>query len=442
MNKKFIPLIIILLFSYLFGYNQNNFSITNNQEREVIKFKLVNNLILLPVTLNGKELTFLLDTGVKQSLLFNITKSDSLDLKQIKKVKIRGLGTEEQFDGLKSKNNLLRINNVVCPNFDLLVIIDKKFDFSSRMGLDIHGIIGSELFMDFIIEVNYNKKRIIFNNPSSYKYKKCRKCETFPLTFHYKKPYIQGIVKTFDNKNYSVKLLIDSGGGDSLWLFKNSLSKYSIPPKNFKDLLGRGLNGNIFGQKSKLTSFKIGSFKFNNLIISHPDSSSTIGNNIHFVRNGLIGAELLKRFHIIYDYPHKKITLKKNKQNFKNQFFYNKSGIELIHYGKVLVREQKAKIVFNGNQDENNGISDLFSTFSYSFKNAYQISYIKPNSIAEKTGLQKGDLISKINGKEAYNFSLQQIIQRLSDKEGKRVRIQVNRNGNFYDYKIILKELL
>jgi len=441
MNKNNFFILIFLFLNFFKISSQNDFRIIDNQDTESVHFKLVNNLILLPITLNGEKLTFLVDTGVKQSLLFNVATSDTLDLKQIEKVMVRGLGENNEFEALKSKNNLLRINNIICPNFKLLVILDQNFDFSARMGVDIHGIIGSELFKDFIIAINYNKKKMTFHNPSNYKYKKCRKCETYPLTFYYQKPYIKGNINTFDNKNFPVKLLIDSGSGDSLWLFEDSFSDYQIPNKNFNDLLGQGLSGKIFGKKSKLTSFNIGHFKFKDLIIAHPDSTSAIGNNIAFKRNGLIGSEILKRFHIIYDYPHYKVTFKKNRRSFNKLFFYNKTGIELIHYGKVLVKEKNSNISFS-NKDGNDGHTEIYTTYSYSFKNAYQISYIKPSSEAAQIGLQKNDIISKINGVDAYNFTLQQIIQKLSDKAGKTLKIRVSRNNQFYDYKIVLKDIL
>ncbi len=439
MIKKLFFINLLLIINFQFNYSQNNFNIVNNSQKESLHFKLINNLILLPVSLNGQELTFLLDTGVKKSLLFNVTTIDSLNLQQVKKVTVKGLGEEIEFDALKSKNNLLKIGDIVCSDFDLLVILDKNFDFSARLGVNIHGIIGSELFKDFIININYNKRKIIFNNPNTYKYKKCKKCSLFPITFYNQKPYINGIINTEKNQ-HPIKLLIDSGSGDSLWLFEKSIDGYTIPNKNIKDILGRGLSGNIYGKKSKLKSFDLGKYKFGNLIISHPDSSSAVGNNLTFKRNGLIGSELLKRFHIIYDYPHKKISLKKNKSNFKNLFKYNKSGIELVHYGKVLVKEKITNISFSNNGD--NDVKELVTSYTYSFKNAYQISYIKPNSVAEKAGIIKNDLITKINGKEAYNFSLQDINEILSDRAGKVIRIQVNRNGNFFDYKIKLEKLL
>lgn len=441
MILKKLALLLIIFFLSFSIFLQNHFRILN-ADKESIRFKFINNLIIIPVEVNGQKLNFLLDTGVKQSLLFNVVSLDSVKLNQLKNITIRGLGENESFKALKSENNLLRINKIFCPDFEVLVILDENFDFSNRIGLDIHGILGSELFKDFIIEVNYAKKKITFNNPKKYKYRKCNKCNSFPLTFHFNKPYIKGIINTIDNQQFPVKLLIDSGGGDSLWLFEKSFSTYKIPSKNIDDMLGRGLNGNIYGKKSKLKSLSLGTFNFKDLIISHPDSTSAIGNNIFFKRNGLLGAELLKRFHIIYDYPHSKITLKKNKKYYYSPFSYNKTGIELIHYGQVLVKEAKSHIFIDSNDAGSSNNNQIIISYSYAFKNAYQISYIKPDSIADKAGLKEHDIITKINGINAYEFTLSQIMHRFSDVSGKTVKIQVNRNQLFYDYKIKLKDLL
>lgn len=433
--------LFLLILSICTSYSQNNFSILHDAKKEKINFKFVNNLVLLPVTLNGEELTFLLDTGVRKSLLFNVKTSEDLSLNQIEKVTIRGLGEGKEFDALNSKNNLLRIGDIVCPNFELLVILEKSFDFSERMGLDIHGIIGSELFRAFTIEVNTTKKKITFNLPNSYTYKKCRKCTSFDLRFNHRKPYIRANITT-DTQNFPVKLLIDSGSGDSLWLFKNSIKDYVLPEKHFSDILGTGLNGPIYGVKSKLKSFHIGDFTFKNLIISHPDTTSVKGNNSYYKRNGLIGSEILKRFHIIYDYNNKKISFKKNKNYYNKPFPYNKSGFEIVHYGKVLVKEKVSNITFLGGTSESNGVTKAYSTYTYSFKNAYQISFVKQKSIADKAGIRVGDFITEINGKQAYNFTLQQIVQKLSDEAGKKIRITVNRNQLILNFTLVLEDLI
>lgn len=438
-------ILLISLFSILFILNissQNTFDLIRNLKKEKITFKLKNNLILLPVTLNGEKLTFLLDTGVKQSLLFNVTTIDSLELKNIKKVKIKGLGEEQYFDALESENNLLRIRNIVCPDFKILVILNKEFDFSSRMGTNINGIIGSELFKDFVVKVNYQRKKITFTKPEFYKYIKCKNCQEFPLVFHYQKPYINTTIIDSDNKKVSVKLLIDSGSGDSLWLFEKSSPNIMIPENNFTDFLGKGLSGNIYGKKSKLNSLEIGTFKFKNLLVSYPDSTSVLNSKLTYKRNGILGSEILKRFCAIYDYGNRKITLKKNK-NYKMQFYYDKSGLDIIHNGKMLVREMKSKLDYAGsNMNSDNSKSVLIYSYNYVFKNSYIVAKVKPSSVAELEGVEKGDIILELNGTPIYTLSLQEITQKMSDKEGSTIKLLIDRRGVQYTFKFKLKDLL
>ncbi len=437
--KKKISL-FLLLFFLLRVTAQNSFNIIKDKKTEKITFKFINNIIIIPVELNGKKLNFILDTGVKQSLLFNVGSKKMIELNEVKRVTIRGLGSVKYFDALQSKNNLLRINDVYCSDFNILVILNEEFDFSARMGLDIHGIIGSELFTDFIVKINYARKKITVTKPAYYKYKKCKNCHEFPLIFHHNKPYINVKISGKDKVKIPVKLLLDTGSGESLWLFKNSSSKISIPKKNFKAFLGKGLSGDINGNKSKLKSLEIGVFKFENLIVSYPDSLSVFDKKLVFNRNGILGAEILKRFHAIYDYPNKKVTFKKNNKYFKNKFTYNKSGLDIIHNGKMLIQEKKSFINFN--EDSYQNVAKEYSTFSYAFKKSFRVSFVKENSPALKAGIKKDDIILELNGLPIYTYTLANIMYKLSGKGNKKITLLIKRNGLRIKYKIKLKELL
>jgi hypothetical protein len=69
---------------------QNTFELINTQ-KAVIPFKFINNLIFIPVNINGAELTFLLDTGVSETILFSLDNKE-LKLGNVEKVKFSGLG--------------------------------------------------------------------------------------------------------------------------------------------------------------------------------------------------------------------------------------------------------------------------------------------------------------------------------------------------------------
>ena len=431
--------LLILLFTFS-GIAQGDFYIlSKNNESVTVPFKLVNNLIVITAEVNGKELSFLLDTGIEKTILFNLKFSDSLTMNSVKKIQLRGLGEGKPINALVSKNNLIRIKGVVNPNHTVYIIIDKLFDLSAKMGIDINGIIGGDLFKSFIVKINYSSKKITFYNPKTFKYKKCDKCVTFPLEFYSQKPFIDVFVENYLGEEFKVKLLIDSGGGDALWLFKNTNPKIIISENSYRDFLGRGLNGDIYGKRSKIDKLKIGDYIFENAPVSYPDSISIVTTQQNKGRNGTLGAEILKRFNIYYDYPGRKITLKKNGY-FNDSFLYNKSGIEIIYGGEMLVKEKKSRFSEN-NSYERNSITEIIYSYGLAYKPSYQISFIRDDSPAKLAGLMVDDIILEINGKPAYNKKMEEIIQILSQKENKKIKLLVDRNGKHLKYSFYLKSM-
>ena len=304
MNTIFrnIILFIIVLTCSNVGFSQSNFTLLNNASKQSISFKLINNLVVFPIKVNGKKLNFILDSGVGTTILFNINTKDSLQLKNVQKIKLRGLGSEDAIDAILSKGNIFSFGNILSRSQNLYVVFDDSFDLSSKLGITIHGIIGYKLLKEFVVKINYGLKKATFYNSETYQYKKCKKCETFNLEFHKLKPYINVGVKlsTFSNKITPVKLLIDSGGSDAMWLFKNSHPDIIEPKKFFRDYLGEGLSGVIYGERAFIDRLVLGKFELNKPTVSYPDSVS-IAHALNFKgRNGSIGANILKRFVVIF----------------------------------------------------------------------------------------------------------------------------------------------
>lgn len=148
-------ILILFFFINYVGISQNDFFMIGEKEKVVISFKLINNLVIIPVNLNGRNLNFILDTGVSKTILFNVKMENEYNLKQVKKIKIKGLGQGEYFEAIKSENNLLRIKEIASINLNLYYLINTKMDFSARLGINIHGLIGSDFFNDFVVKVNY-----------------------------------------------------------------------------------------------------------------------------------------------------------------------------------------------------------------------------------------------------------------------------------------------
>ena len=407
-------------------------------------FELVNNLIVIPVEINGKELPFLLDTGVENTILFNFKFRDSITLNNIEEIRLYGLGNGNAISALRSRNNLIRIDDILNIGHTIFVVMEDKFDMSEKMGIDINGIIGGDLFKDLIIEVNYRSRRITFYNPEFYDKKLCKKCEVFPLKFRQQKPYINAEVVLAGGEQIPIHLLLDSGSGDALWLFENEERGITVSGKYYDDYLGQGLSGSIFGKRSRIEKLRLGSFYFNQPTVSFPDAESIQKSMLVQGRNGSIGAEILRRMHVVFDYPHKRLILRKTKR-INDPFLYNKSGIELIYAGKTLVTQEKNFITpFVGSSRKGGQAiySEMVQLVKLAYKPSYKIAFIRPDSPADQVGLIEGDVILQINGKPAYNFNLQEMIAELSGKHKQKVKLLIEREGEQIEFRFELKDLL
>jgi C-terminal processing protease CtpA/Prc len=190
-------------------------------------------------------------------------------------------------------------------------------------------------------------------------------------------------------------LILDSESSDNL----------HIPEKNIKSIIGRGLGGVINGRIGRIKSLHIGKYNLERVIANYPDPNSyldTLLTKGTVERNGALGGEIMSRFKVIFDYPREKVYFRKN-PSFRNKFNYNMSGLTIKAKGASL--------------------------------RTFEITNIRPNSPAEKSGLLAGDIISVINGLPANQLDLSSINGFFNTKPGKRISLDINRSG-----KVLKKE--
>ena len=132
--------------------------------------------------------------------------------------------------------------------------------------------------------------------------------------------------------------------------------------------------------------------------------------------------------------------LKKN-GSFKGGFEYNMSGIEVVYNGKVLVEEKQLTPGDTFGKDTNNSIS-IIANYTYKFKPSYRVQEILLNSPAYKAGVRRGDVLYKINGKEVYNYKLQDIVEIFQKKPQMKIKLVVIRNNQILIVEFRLEKLI
>ena len=423
----------LIIFSLIFNIwtkAQDGF-VLDNSDKTVIKFQLINNLIFVPMTVNGVELNFLLDSGIAETLLFSLDNKD-VDFKNIETITFKGLGETVSIEALKSIKNDVKIGkNFVDRSHTIFLVLDEGFNISQDIGIPVNGIIGYHFFKNHPVEVNYIKKTLTIYKDRSKFPKKVNRYSDFPMSVEFNKPYMNVDVEMKHDKQSS-KLLLDLGNTDSVWLFPTLMKDFIYNRPNIDDFLGRGFSGDIFGKRSRINSLSIGDFKFNRPIASMPDEFSIQHLKLVKDRKGSIGSEILRRFTIIFDYPDNKIYLKSNRY-LNDSFLIDGSGLEIKQDGLIWEKEQvKVKTAkLSTSTNEINVIDNNPDSFQYKFtlKPKFLVSGTRKDSPAQKSGIIKNDELISIDKQQTKDMTLNNIHRILKTNVSRKIHLEIKRNG-------------
>ncbi|WP_338377128.1 aspartyl protease family protein [uncultured Flavobacterium sp.] len=434
-------LIIFFVFSNI-TFSQVDSTWFSKRNKIIIPFEFSNNLIILKVKINGTELKLLLDTGAEKNVLFSFEEEEKIVINNAKKIKITGVGNGEPMEATVSSKNQLKIKKYIDNNFSVYILNEEIVDVINKLGIEINGILGYSFFKERLIEINYEKKKIIIHKDRTIlNSNKIKKFTTESIEVKDDKPYIKINSASRHNKR-ELKLLLDTGLSDGLWLF----NKNDIFDKNQKfisDVLGVGLSGEIYGKRSRIDKLNLSKFDFNDVLVAYPDSLSFKNIKILEDRDGSLGGEIIKRFNLFLDYKNHNIYIKPNK-NINDPFNYNMSGIDVQHDGIEVIKEKIT--LYNGiYRDDTDFLGEnekLKYNYRFVFQPTYKITHIRENSPAAFVNLKEGDKILSINKKSAYNYTIQKINDLFQSEDGKKIKMEVEREGKIIEVIFYLKKII
>jgi hypothetical protein len=321
---------------------------------------------------------------------------------------VKGLGEGEQLTAYRSGNNTINIHGLVAYDQEIHMIINENFQISHILGIPVHGLIGFNLFKDYVVKIDYTNNKITLVKPENYTYREKQRDIVLPLIMEQDKPFVRTSIVTDKNEDVPVKLLVDTGASDALWLSTNSDNRISLPENNFETFLGRGLSGDLYGKKGRIGAIWVGPLVLYEPIVAFPDNElidQLIGSND---RNGTLGAEILRRFYVTMDYPNNRLILTPN-ENLKDDFNYNMSGLEVTNPMPGLP--------------------------------IFLISDIRKNSPAYYAGLQENDQIIALNNASNKTLTLNDINLLFQSREDKKIKMTVLRDGEQIKTEFFLKKM-
>jgi hypothetical protein len=439
--KTWLLLLLLLPFK---AKAQDGFVITD-QDKVTIPFQFINNIIIIPVVINGVELQFVLDSGMGETLLFSLENKE-INFNNVEKISFNGLGGEASVEGLQSSKNTVSIaGNFVDTNHKIYIVSNEDFNISTHLGVPVNGIMGYEFFKNYPVEINYIQHRM-YIYPDLEKIKNIGKYESLPITLEKKKPYTEATLH-IKGKDIPAKMLLDLGNSDAVWIFPKTIEGLGYQGAQFEDYLGRGFNGDVRGRRGRIHSVTLGKYTLDKPIVAFPDQKSL--QSISFIKNrgGSIGTEIISRFNVIMDYPGNRFYFKKNKY-FNYPFKYNMSGLDIKHDG-VQWAQTLVKMEVEGTRNAREALgrkgTEVFKSpgqFQYKFelKPAYTIAGVRKGSPGDIAGLQEGDQVISVKNIPTSELTLEHIVQILSLKEDKVINIEVKRDSVLLKKQVVLKD--
>lgn len=384
------------------------FSIADGKKKVQIPIEINNNLIIVPVVLNGAlPLKFILDTGVRTAILTQKSFSDILNLTYSRKYTISGPGGQNLVDAYVTNNVSLALPGMQGRGHTLLVLDEDYLELRNYLGRDVHGILGYELFSRFIIQIDYEKEMLTIMLPE--KFKPGRKYHSIPIRVEDTKPYIISQLVLSGGTKLTGKLLVDTGASHGLLLEPSSDERIIVPENSLSSSIGRGLGGEIIGKIGRIQSLALGPYKLENVITRFPDPNSYLDSlKVGSIsRNGTLGGELLSRFSVVFNFPGEEMYLKKN-HSYKKKFHYNLSGLTIKAIGASL--------------------------------NTFEITAVRGLSAGDRAGLRPGDIILSVNRTPTKEFQLNELNGFFDQKVGKKIQLEINRNGEVLKKEMILAD--
>ncbi|RBQ04868.1 aspartyl protease family protein [Pedobacter miscanthi] len=412
MLTKYSPGVIICLrklticlgFVFLFfSASAQEFFFKRNRQKQSITFKCIKNLIVIPVYVDGKgPFDFVLDTGVGPMIITDPSIIDSLNFNLLRKIKVSGLGIET-VEAYVSQSLDVKVGGATIEHIPTAILKEDLFNLSGHLGIKIYGLLGYSFFNSFIVDVRYSENRlIIYDHDAKIKYRG----KKIPIEIENQKPYVLANVELPDGESINARFLMDTGASHALSMEMLRGTEFPLPEKKIKANLGMSLSGQIKGYVGRVARLNLGGYNFSSVVAGFPDFK-TIADKIDLSkRNGNLGADLLRKFNIQFNYEEGFIYVKPNS--------FSKIPFEHDMVGMVIYLDQKEyKRLIIGEIDE--------------------------NSPAEKAGLCPDDEIIGVNFKSVDTYTLNDLSELFKSKADRSIIFEIYRDKQVY-FKVVRLE--
>ncbi len=270
------------------------------------------NKTIVPVTLGGRRLRLILDTGHASDgiLIFNRDKIDTDALGPSVAATVPGAGSGTGSNALVFERARFEVGAVAFTNQRAVVLADNPFKAFPN-----DGVIGYSLLGHYAVELDYDRSVMRLHDPDRFSAQPG--WEALPIYFKNNRiPWLEVTIATRDEPPVRLAAYIDFASSEALELLTRDANRFSLPAAMNERYLGRGLSGDIYGHEGTINRMRLGSHELKNVVVAIVPAA------IRSRQEGadaVVGNNALRRFNVIFDYANHKLHIRPNSHFLENQ---------------------------------------------------------------------------------------------------------------------------
>jgi len=353
-------------------------------------------IVLLPVEFKGEQHWFIFDTGASWVVFDSSFRNVLGDARRSVTATANAYGgsiTLELFDAPEAflgPFNMQDCGQVACMDL-------KKVNLA--LGKKVSGVIGMSFLKKHVIQIDYDEGKLSFLKPKS-----SGGCFSF---LH---------PKGIDNPDWGEKLSIKynsggipqiegnvlNGGKTYFWIDTGAAVQKCLESKIFRNILkhkgtkaseklSETTAGTAQNKEIRIDKLFLGSLKYKGLISNEGKLS-------------LLGTPFLSRHIVTFDFPNNAIYLKRG-MDFDRLDEVDMTGLQLIR-----------------------------------ISNKTTLHSVDQDSPAYEAGLKAGDIILKVNNKDANEYSRWELSRLKKSGDGDKIKMTIKRGDNVKEVSFVLKK--
>ncbi len=374
-----------------------DFQLAAGKTSTTIPFELINNHIYINAKLNGRGPFHLLcDTGGANIVTPEVAAKLGLELQGA--IQGRGVG-EKSEDVSLTRIEKLQVGDATLSN--QLFAVFPLASLAKVEGAPCDGLVGYEVFKRFVVRVDYGQSRLTLTLPSAFSYE--GDGVVVPFIFNGHIPQVEGAIDGIPGK-----MDIDTGSRASLDLLAPFVAKHDLEAHyapEFEATTGYGIGGPARSLVTRARVLELGGVEVKDVVTEL--STQTQGAFTDPYVAGNVGAGVLKRFNLVFDYGKQHIVFERNANDAKPDV-YDRSGMWI-------------------NLSEG----------------GFEVLDVVPGGPAAEAGLKVGDEITAIDGRPTAEMSLPDTrVELKTDPPGTKLRLTVRSGSSTREAVLVLRDLV